>query len=301
MPPLLAAIEAGGTKFVCAVGTGPEDLREIVRLPTTDPQSTLAAVTAHLLHCQQLHGRIAAIGVGTFGPAGVTPGTPDYGKITTTPKAGWQDTDVLGHLRQSFDVPMAFDTDVNAAALSEYRWGAGQGSESVLYLTIGTGIGGGFCWNGKLLHGLLHPEMGHIRLPHDLERDPFAGACPWHGDCLEGLASGPAIEKRWQTKAENLEPGHAAWELEAHYLGTACADFLCTLSPQKIVMGGGVMDVPGLIEKVRVAATRQLADYLRHPEIQAGLGAVIVPPGLGARSGLCGALALAMGAHTQAT
>ena len=140
----------------------------------------------------------------------------------------------------------------------------------------------------------MQEAVGHIRLPHDLVRDPFQGGCPWHGDCLEGLASGPAIEKRWQTKAENLKPDHPAWELEAQYLGAACADFLCTLSPQKIVMGGGVMDVPGLIEKVRTATTLQLADYLRHPEIQAGLGTVIVQPGLGSRAGLCGALALAM-------
>lgn len=296
MKPLYAAIEAGGTKFICAVGTGPEDLREILRIPTTDPTTTLRAVTAHLQHCQTLHGPITALGIGTFGPAGVTPGTPDYGKITTTPKAGWQDTDLLGAMRQSFSIPMGFDTDVNAAALAEARWGAGQGCELVLYLTIGTGIGGGLCWNGTLLHGLLHPEMGHIRIPHDLQRDPFPGACPWHRDCLEGLASGPAIEQRWQQPATQLAPDHPAWELEAHYLGLACANFLCTLSPQKILLGGGVMDVPGLLEKVRHATATSLAHYLRQPQIQSGLLEIILPPGLGSHAGLCGALALAMSA-----
>jgi fructokinase len=291
--PLYAAIEAGGTKFVCAVGTGPGDVREEVRLPTTSPSETLAAVVAHFKTCQEKHGEISALGIGTFGPAGVDRTAPDYGKITTTPKSGWADTDLLGALLAEFPVPAGFDTDVNAAALGEFRWGAAQGIGSVLYLTVGTGIGGGYCLNGQPLHGLLHPEMGHIYVPHDRVRDPFIGACPWHADCLEGLASGTAMEQRWQTGGRNLPADHPAWELEATYLGLACANFLCTLSPQRIILGGGVMEAPGLLTKVRQATGRSLAGYLRHPEIAAGLESIIVAPGLGNRSGLCGALALA--------
>lgn len=293
-PPLFAAIEAGGTKFVVAVGTGPDNMQDVVRIPTTSPTETLAAVTSHLLNCESKHGKISGIGVGTFGPAGVSPNAPDYGKITTTPKPGWADVDILGHLREQFHVPMAFDTDVNAAALGEWKWGAGKNCDSVLYITVGTGIGGGFCLNGQPLHGLIHPEMGHIRLPHDLAKDPFAGVCPWHGDCLEGLASGTAMKERWQQPAQDLPEDHEAWQLEAHYLGLACANFLCSLSPQKIVLGGGVMETPGLIDKVRLATQSLLNGYLRHPQIESGLSELIVAPGLGNRAGLCGSLALIM-------
>ncbi len=291
--PLYAAVEAGGTKFVCAVGTGPEDLRAVCRIPTTTPAETLAAVVAHFQKCEAAHGKISALGIGTFGPAGVQLGAADYGKITTTPKPGWADTDVLGTLRAAFPVPAGFDTDVNAAALGEARWGAAQDVRSVLYLTVGTGIGGGFYNHGQLLHGLLHPEMGHIRLPHDLTADPFPGACPWHGDCLEGLASGAAMTARWQTPGAQLPSTHPAWKLEAHYLGLACANFFCTLSPHRILLGGGVMDAPGLLAMVRLATVQALAGYLRHPALEAGLADLIGAPGLGERSGICGALALA--------
>lgn len=289
---LHAAIEAGGTKMMCAVGTGPDDLREVTRIPTTDPRTTLEAVAAALESAQRKHGRIESIGIGTFGPAGVDPRAPDYGWITTTPKPDWGHVDVLGKLRSHFSVPMNFDTDVNAAALGEWKWGAAQGCDSVLYLTVGTGIGGGLCLNGRPIHGMLHPEMGHIRVPHDFERDPFAGACPWHGDCLEGLASGFAMEQRWKTRAESLPLDHPAWSLQAHYLGTACANFILTLSPQRVILGGGVMSVPGLFEKVTAVAHEMLGGYL-----QPGNIGMMVRPGLGDRSGLCGALALAQLAH----
>lgn len=293
MKPILnAAIEAGGTKIMCAVGTGPDDLREVTRIPTTDPQTTLEAVAAALESAQQKHGRIHSIGIGTFGPAGVDPRAPDYGWITTTPKPGWGNTDVLGKLRSHFSVPMIFDTDVNAAALGEWKWGVAQGCDSVLYLTVGTGIGGGICLHGRQLHGMLHPEMGHIRVPHDRERDPFAGACPWHGDCLEGLASGFAMEQRWKTRGETLPPDHPAWDLQAYYLGTACANFILTLSPQRVILGGGVMSVPGLFEKVTAVTMEMLGGYLKSGNI-----GQIVRPGLGDRAGLCGALALAQLAH----
>ena len=293
--PLYAAIEAGGTKFVCAVGTGPDDLRDSVRIPTTTPAETLAAVSAHFQACEERHGAIAAIGIGTFGPAGVAPGGSDFGKITTTPKPGWADTDLLGTIQAAFPVPVGFDTDVNAAALGEYRWGAARGFSSVLYLTVGTGIGGGFCLDGQLLHGLLHPEMGHIRVPHDFARDPYPGACPWHQDCLEGLASGTAMRARWGISGNDLPSDHPAWDLEAEYLGLACANFLCTLSPQKIILGGGVMEAPGLLEKVRVQTLRSLGGYLRLPN----LPEILVSPGMGSHSGLCGALGLAAAAFEK--
>jgi fructokinase len=293
MKPLLGAIEAGGTKFVCAVGTGPDDVRDVIRIPTTTPSETLAAVVAHLKACEKKHGPMDAIGVGTFGPAGVHQRETDYGFITTTPKPHWADTDVLGNLRKHFAVPMGFDTDVNAAALGEWKWGAGNGSSSVLYLTVGTGIGGGFCLHGKPLHGLLHPEMGHIRIPHDASRDAFPGSCPWHENCLEGLASGFAMEQRWGKKGIELPADHPAWDLEAHYLGIACANFLCTLSPKKIILGGGVLEAPGLLEKIHHETRLALNGYLRHSALTDSIATLIVRPGLGNHAGLCGAMALA--------
>ena len=290
--PLLGGIEAGGTKFVLAVGTGPDDLRAEHRLPTTTPDETLAACAAWFRAMQDVHGPLAAVGVGTFGPAGVHRGAPDWGCITTTPKPGWRDTDVAGFLMRQLGVPVGFDTDVNAAALAEWRWGAGTGCDSVLYLTVGTGIGGGAVIRGQPLHGALHPEMGHVRTARAAD-DDFPGHCPWHRDCLEGMASGPAIAARWGRPAEALPPEHPAWDLEAHYLAEACCGFLCTLSPQRIILGGGVMAVPGLLDKVREGMRQRLADYLRHPLYTDRLDECVRAPGLDTRSGILGALALA--------
>ncbi|MES2708291.1 MAG: ROK family protein [Verrucomicrobiota bacterium] len=290
--PLFGAIEAGGTKFVLGIGTGPEAMRDTVRLPTTTPAETLAAVVAWFQQAESRHGKMAAIGVGTFGPAGVHRGAGDYGFITTTPKPFWENTDVLGALRAAFPVPMGFDTDVNAAALGEWRWGAGQGCGSVLYLTVGTGIGGGALVNGRPVHGLLHPEMGHIRLPR-APGDTFAGACPWHGDCLEGMASGPALIGRWGPQAAELPPGHEAWEMEAHYLACACVNFLMTLSPQRCILGGGVMGNEHLLPLVRARCAALVNRYLAHPVLAGGMENWLVAPGLGTQSGLLGSLALA--------
>ena len=291
--PLIGAVEAGGTKFMLAVGTGPDDLRDITRVPTTTPAETLARVTAYFEEAARRHGPLAAFGAGTFGPAGVHAGEKDFGFITTTPKAGWAHTDLLAALRSasSADVPMAFDTDVNAAAFGEWKHGAGRGRGAVLYLTVGTGIGGGFVVNGRPLHGLIHPEMGHIRPPR-VAGDDFAGACPWHGACLEGMASGPAIAARWGRPAGELPPDHPAWELEAEYLALACVNFLTTLSPEKLILGGGVMDQPQLLPVIRQRVGALLNGYLSHPAIAAGLEEIIVAPGLGGRSGMVGALAL---------
>lgn len=292
---LIGAIEAGGTKFVLACGTGPDDLRDIARIPTTTPAETLARCVEYFQNAEKKHGRLAALGIGTFGPAGVAVGRPDWGYITTTPKPGWMEADVGGMLGKALHVPVAFDTDVNAAGYGEYLWGAGRGCSVVLYITVGTGIGGGAIINGGPLHGLLHPEMGHIRIPKPAALAEFKGACSWHGDCLEGLASGPAIAARWGVPAGELPPDHPAWEAEADCLAAACASFACTLSPERIILGGGVMDVPGLLEKVRTKTRRLLAGYLQHSLITVG-DEWITAPGLGNRAGILGSLALGFSA-----
>ena len=186
-------------------------------------------------------GPLAAIGIASFGPIDPKPGSPTFGYITSTPKPGWGNTDFAGAVARALSVPVGFDTDVNVAALGEWRWGAGQGLDNLIYLTIGTGIGGGGLVNGKLMHGLVHPEMGHIRVPHDLAADPYPGHCPYHGDCLEGLACGPAMNERWQQPSQNLPADHPAWALEAEYLAWALVNIICTLSPERIILGGGVM------------------------------------------------------------
>lgn len=291
--PLVAAIEAGGTKFICAVGTGPDDVRGEMRIPTTTPEETLHQVVEYLRMAQEQAGPVKAIGVGTFGPAGLQRGAADYGFITTTPKPGWKHTDLLGLLNRHFPVPMSIDTDVNAAALGEWKWGAGRGTSVVVYVTVGTGIGGGLVVDGRPHHGLVHPEMGHMRLPHELTRDPFPGCCPWHGDCLEGLACGVAMEQRWGAKAENLPQEHPAWDLQAHYLALAAANILLTVSPQRLIIGGGVLAGGFLLPMIREATAKLLAGYVQHPMVLTGLDEIIVAPGLGHQSGLLGALALA--------
>jgi fructokinase len=205
---LYGGIEAGGTKFVCAVGSGPHDVRAEARFPTTNPAETIGRAIDFFR--RQAGPGLAAIGIASFGPVDPSPGSPTFGYITTTPKPGWANTDLAGPVGRALGVPVGFDTDVNGAALGEYRWGAAQGCDTFVYLTVGTGIGGGGMAGGKLMHGLLHPEMGHMRLPHDLAADPFPGICPFHSDCLEGLASGPAIEARWSQRAETLPPDHPA-------------------------------------------------------------------------------------------
>ncbi len=242
---LIGGIEAGGTKFVCAVGSGPNDIRAEHRFPTTTPEETLAQAIAFFQAQVEEHGRIAAIGIAAFGPLDPNPASPTFGYITTTPKPGWANADVVGVIKTALGVPVGFDTDVNGAALGEHRWGAAQDVDTFIYLTIGTGVGGGVMVNGRLLHGLIHPELGHISLPHDWAQDPYKGRCPYHGDCLEGMAAGPAIGERWGQPAFELPADHPAWELEAHYLALALRSYICTLSPQRIIMGGGVMEIPG--------------------------------------------------------
>ncbi len=289
---LYGGIEAGGTKIVCAVGMGPADLRAQIHFPTTAPGETLARIIAFFQQ-QQLTTPLAAIGIGSFGPISIDRHAPDYGFITSTPKPGWAHTDIAGTIGRALGVPVGFDTDVNAAALGEGRWGAAQGLTTFLYLTVGTGIGGGGLSNGRLMHGLLHPEMGHIRLPRDQQADPFPGICPYHGDCLEGLASGPALKARWGVPAESLPSDHPVWALEAHYLSLACVTFICTLSPQRIILGGGVMSQSHLFPRIRQGVQALLNGYIQAPAILRQIDTYIVPPGLGSQVGVLGALALA--------
>ena len=289
---VFGGIEAGGTKFVCAVGSGPADIRAEVRFPTTTSSETLMRAI-DFFQSQQVEAPLAAIGIGSFGPLDPRPASPTYGYITSTPKPGWGDTDVVGPIQQALGVPVGFDTDVNVAALGEFRWGAAQGLDTFIYLTIGTGIGGGGLVNGQLVHGLVHPEMGHILIPHDWQKDPFPGSCPYHGDCFEGLASGPALARRWGQKAETFPADHAAWSLEAHYLALALTNYTCTVSPQRIILGGGVMSQTELYPMVRREFQQILNGYIVSPDINSHIEGYIVSPGLGNRSGVLGAIALA--------
>jgi fructokinase len=286
--PLFAGLEGGGTKFVCAVAAGPEDIRAQESFPTTTPEETIGKAVSFF----KGHEPFTALGIATFGPCDLDPRSPNYGHITSTPKAGWENVNLLGLFRRAFAVPIGFDTDVNVAALGEWKWGAGKGLESVVYLTVGTGIGGGGISNGRTMHGLVHPEMGHIRVPR-VSGDSFPGNCPYHGDCLQGLAAGPAIEARWGKPAEELPPDHPAWSLEASYLALALNDLICVLSPQRIILGGGVMHQRHLFPLVRREVQRLLSGYIQSYLILERIEEFIIPPGLGDRSGVLGAIALA--------
>ncbi len=293
MTELFGGIEGGGTKFVCAVGSGAAGVVAETRFATTSPQETLANAIQFFEEQQNRLGALAALGVACFGPLDPNPTSASYGRILPTPKPGWTNADIVGTLQAALNLPVNFDTDVNGAALAEARWGAGLNCDPVLYITIGTGIGGGAFINGRLLHGLVHPEMGHIPLPRDPQRDPFAGICPFHGDCFEGLASGPALEKRWGQKAETLPPDHPAWDLEAHYIALALSSYIVTLSPQKIIIGGGVASQKQMLPLVRQKVAAQLNGYVQSRHITHEMEQFIVLPGLGNRAGVMGAIALA--------
>ncbi|MCX7682765.1 MAG: ROK family protein [Anaerolineae bacterium] len=291
---MYGGIEAGGTKFVCAIGTGPQDLRAEIRFPTTTPRETISRAVGFFQEQQErLRCQLAAVGIASFGPVDLNPASLTFGYITSTPKPGWQNVDLMGAIREELNVPVAFDTDVNGAALGEGLWGAAQGLDTFIYLTVGTGIGGGGLVGGQLIHGLLHPEMGHIRIPHERQTDPYEGNCPFHGDCLEGLASGPAIEARWGTRAENLPPDHPAWALEAHYLALALTNFICVLAPQRIILGGGVMKQRQLFPLIRAEVQALLGGYIQARPLLEEIEEYIVPPQLGDYAGVLGAIALA--------
>ncbi|MFP4977998.1 ROK family protein [Paenibacillus sp. CN-4] len=287
MTKLLGAIEAGGTKFVCGIGQEDGTILDRVSYPTTTPDETMELVLRYFAD-----KKVESVGIGSFGPIDPVLGSPTYGYITTTPKPHWGQFNLVGAVQDAMGVPIAFDTDVNGAALGEYTWGAAKGLDSCLYITVGTGIGAGAVVGGKLIHGLSHPEMGHLYVRRHPD-DKFEGFCPYHGDCLEGLAAGPAIQRRWGKPAVELPQDHPAWEMEAHYLAHALMGFVLTLSPQKIVMGGGVMKQSHLFPLIRAKVQELLNGYVQHPSLNAGIDSYIVPPGLGDNAGLTGAIGLA--------
>ncbi len=282
-------MEGGGTKFVCAVGSGPDDIRDEIRFSTTSPNETLGRAIDFFQKHQP-----AAIGLASFGPLDLDPASPSYGHVTATPKPGWSNADILGPFRRAFDIPLAFELDVNAAAIGEYTWAPeNRALDSLVYYTIGTGIGAGIIVNGQVVHGLTHPEAGHVRIPHDRSKDPFPGVCPFHGDCFEGLAAGPALAARWGQPGDSLPDEHPAWDLEAGYIAAALVNTILTLSPQRIVLGGGVMQRRYLFPLIRLKVKELLNGYVVSPVFEGDLGGYIVPPALGNRSGVLGALAMA--------
>jgi len=291
---MYGSIEGGGTKFVCAVGSTPDDLREIVTFPTTTPDETLGKGIDFLSG----HAQLDAVGIAMFGPLDLIPSSNTYGSVRATPKPGWSGVDVVAPFREAFGVPVGFDTDVNGAALGEGRWGAGRGLQTFMYVTVGTGIGGGGVVDGQPMHGLVHPEIGHLRIPRDPD-DSFPGCCPFHGDCLEGLASGPAMSERWGRSAEALGVDiDDAVTIEAEALGHAMANLVLTVSPQRIILGGGVMKLPGLLEATRRRMLESLGGYVDAPALGNGAESFLVAPELGDRSGVAGGLVLADRAAT---
>lgn len=298
---LIGGIEAGGTKFVCALGTGPgEGVRARVEMPTTDdPRTLLADVGSWFFEQQKTLGNIAALGVASFGPVDLDPTSSTYGCITSTPKPGWRNTDLLGPLRKFFPgVPIGFDTDVNGAALGEYTWGSGRGFEDFVYITIGTGIGAGGMVGGRLLHGLVHPEMGHMRLARE-PGDDFGGVCRYHGGCWEGLCSGPAMQARTGMPAHRLPEDHPAWQLEMKYVAQAIGSLVCVLSPRRIILGGSVRKGGRLGEAAFFAGVRSnvrasLNGYVVSALLEEQIDTYIVPPELGDDAGVCGAIALGL-------
>lgn len=285
----LGAIEAGGTKFVVAIGDENGNVLERDAFPTTTPQETVENIFKFF------DGKnIEALGLGCFGPIDPDLKSPTYGYITTTPKPGWTNYNIVGALQEHYpDLPIGFDTDVNGAALGEAYFGAAKGLDSALYLTIGTGIGGGAIVEGNLVHGLLHPEMGHMIL-EQREDDTYKGKCPYHGTCFEGLAAGPAIEERWGIKGSELPEDHPAWDLEAWYIAQALAIYVLTLSPKKIILGGGVMHQKQLFPLIHKYLQERLNGYIQKDEITTdAIKNYVVYPGLGDNAGVCGALALA--------
>jgi len=289
-PHLVGAIEAGGTKFVCAIGSADGNIVQKVTIPTESPEKTLPAALAFF---NQHRGDfpIESLGLGCFGPVALDPTSTNWGHILTTPKQGWSGTAVAPFFQRALDIPVAFDTDVNCALLGEVAFGAGRGIKDLVYVTVGTGIGGGILANGKVVHGAMHSEFGHMLVGRELD-DPshFSGTCRFHGgNCLEGLASGPAIARRWGAPAQDLPEGHPAWTLQAKYLATLCANLSLVTAPERIIFGGGVMQQTHLFPLIPKYLASKLGDYMPHA---CGKG-FILPAALGQEAGIKGALLLA--------
>lgn len=298
---VVGALEAGGTKFVCAVGSGPgEGMRARITFPTTDaPSQVLSQVTAWFSEQQKTHGKLHAFGVASFGPVDLDDTSTKYGYITSTPKLGWRDTDIVGAVRRAFPgVPVGFDTDVNGACLGEFFWGRARGIEDFVYIMMGTGIGAGAMVGGRLLHGLVHPEMGHMMLARQ-SGDDFAGVCRYHGACWEGLCSGPAMLQRTGTLAERLSADHPVWPMVATYVAQAIGNIICVLSPRRIIVGGSVRKAgfwgeARFFDEVRRGVRAGLRGYVVSSALEEEIEEYIVPPLLGDDAGVCGALALGL-------
>ncbi len=286
--PLYGCIEAGGTKFVVGVASAPDDIREQIRIETGEPQATLSQTISALYAMQERHGQLRAIGIASFGPVELDKSADNWGFITATTKPNWSNTDFAGRVGREFDLPVGFDTDVNGAGLAESIWGAGRNQRISVYVTVGTGIGGGAIVNNKPLFGMGHPEMGHFRPKRHVQDNDFTGLCPFHGDCLEGLTSGPAITARWGKSLSELGSDHIAHEIIAYYLAQMAVTLQSIMEPGKIIFGGGVMATPGLIERIRAEAARLGSGYFRGKAND-----IIVGPDLGDNAGFLGALALA--------
>lgn len=285
----IGAIEAGGTKFVCAIAasSNPSEILKQTSFPTHDPSSTLNDAIEFFQKNGSEDSLLSALGIGSFGPLGVNPELPSYGKILTTPKKGWQGTDLIPPFTKAFPgLKIAIDTDVNAAALAEGMHGAAKDLHSYVYITIGTGIGGGVVINNQIIKGHLHPEIGHLAIPRE-KADSFPGVCPFHQNCIEGLASGVAIRRRWGARAETLPPDHLAWEIQASYIASLCQTLTAVLSPQRIILGGGVMQQSQLLTMVRQKFLIKVGGYWQIPTDY------LVTPALGNQAGIIGALQLA--------
>lgn len=286
---LFAGVELGGTKCIALVGRGPGDIIASEQVPTTAPEETLGRLARLLEGWRAEHGFVA-LGIGSFGPLDLDAASATYGQITSTPKPGWAAAPVLQRLREAAGVPTAIDTDVNGAALAEMNWGAGRGTADFAYITVGTGVGVGLIVNGQPTRGFSHCEMGHIRVPR-LAGDEFEGSCPFHGDCVEGLAAGPSLKARGAERGQGLEAGDATWESVAWALAQLCHVIVCTAAPRAIAMGGGVIEGnPHLLVRVRALLEQSLNDYMQLP----GDGSYVRSPALGANAGPLGAIALAM-------
>jgi fructokinase len=295
-----AGIELGGTKCICILGSGPKEILAREQLPTGDPDTTLARVAEILARWQSSHPAFASIGIASFGPLDLRPGSAHFGRIGKTPKHAWTHTDVLGLFRQRFPVPVGITTDVIGAALAEGNWGAGQNLRDFAYVTVGTGVGVGLIHDGRPLVGAHHPELGHARVAR-APGDDFPGHCSFHGDCVEGLASGPAIKARCGVEAAQVPLHDSAWLRVAHALGQLAHLLVVSVAPQRILMGGGVLvKRPQLFAQIRLSLAESLNDYLEIEELANGLDSYIMPPGLGADAGPLGALAVAIDTHEQA-
>ncbi len=284
---ILGALEAGGTKMVCAIGNEKGEIMEQVSIPTETPDVTVPELLSFFKE-----KNIEALGIGCFGPIDLDRNSETYGYITTTPKLAWQNFDMVGTFKKELGVPVGFDTDVNGSVLGEYTWGIAKGLHSCIYITIGTGVGVGVIVDGRLLHGMMHPEGGHILL-HKLPQDTYQGFCPFHKNCMEGLAAGPAIEGRWGQKAYYLMDREEVWELEAEYIAQALVNYTMLLSPQRIILGGGVMHQTQLLALVREKFKTLLNGYIKTKAIE-DLENYIVLQSLDDKQGIMGALKLGM-------